>query len=412
MPLFRASRAVSRSFAAVLAALVVCAGVGAAVPAQASVSVHQVFAVPHSGTFTVAGHGFGHGHGMSQYGAQGAALKGLSAGAILAFYYPGTRLAKTGATISVLISADTSRDLEILPQPGLSVTDLGNGTVYQLPAISGVRKWRLNVKNGHSVVAYDTNRWHRYRPAGHWTLVGDGQFQATSGQLTLITPSGQEPVRGVLRAASPSPGSSDRDTVNVLPLDEYVQGVVPREMPTSWDPAAVQAQAVAARTYALFEAAANAGRDYQICDTTACQVYGGLNAETAAGNQAVTATAGQYLTYRGKPAFTQFSASDGGWTSAGGMAYLPHKADPYDGWSGNHVHSWSVKVHASVLQHRYTRIGVLKSVTITSREGGGDWSGRVFGVTLKGTKGTQLISGASFQALYGLRSTWFTLRTH
>ena len=395
--------------AGALALLVPLLAIGLVAGPAGSVAVRQVWKLPASGTFTLNGHGFGHGHGMSQYGAQGAALRGLTARQILGFYYPGTTLSSYAGNIAVLITADTTRDVVVRTQPGLSVRDLGSGTAYPL-SMAGVSRWRLNVDGTSAVVAYYTDGWHRYHlPGGLAHLVGDGMFSATSGQLTLVTPYGDRVYRGSLRAASPAPGSADRDTVNVLSLEQYVQGVVPAEMPASWQPAAVQAQAVAARTYALWSRAANLHRYYQICDTTSCQVYKGVAGEDPRGNAAVTATKGQYLTYQGQPAFTQFSASSGGWTSAGSVPYLPHQSDPYDGWSGNGVHSWSVKVSESVLEHRYPQVGELNQIVVTRREGGGDWQGRVWTVELHGSKGTVTISGDAFRAAYGLRSSWFNL---
>ena len=105
-------------------------------------------------------------------------------------------------------------------------------------------------------------------------------------------------------------------------------------MPASWQPAALRAQAIAARTYAAFEVADSTNPVYQLCDTTSCQVYGGKSAEVASTNAATTATAGQIRTFHGAPAFTQFSASNGGWMSAGSQPYLAAKQDPFDPWSG------------------------------------------------------------------------------
>ena len=143
-----------------------------------------------------------------------------------------------------------------------------------------------------------------------------------------MTPSGNRTYRGALRSATPVPGGTARDTVNVLTMDDYVRGVIPTEMPASWQPEAVKAQAVAARTYATWSRSQYPTRYYQICDTSYCQVYGGLGAEDARSNAAVTATARQILTYDGKPAFTQFSSSSGGWTSAGSVPYLAAKRRP------------------------------------------------------------------------------------
>ena len=88
--------------------------------------------MPASGTLALTGHGYGHGHGMSQYGAQGAALKGLTYSQILAFYYPGTTLGTAGGNIRVLISADTDNDVRVLPATGLEVREVGTGTSYTL----------------------------------------------------------------------------------------------------------------------------------------------------------------------------------------------------------------------------------------------------------------------------------------
>jgi len=384
-----------------------------AAPADA-VATNQVFAIPASGNFSFAGHGYGHGHGMSQYGAEGAARKGLTARQIVSFYYPGTKLSTTKVKIRVLISSDTTRDVKIRAQRGLRVIDRGSGKTYKLRAIKGVRRWRLAVKSGHSIVQYLTKHWHRYRLRGQRKrLVGDGEFHSTSGPMSLVTPSGIIRLRGNLRAASiPGAKPRERETVNVLSIDKYVQGVVPSEMPTSWHAAAVRSQAIAARTYAMYERthtrAYDRSRPYDICDTTMCQVYGGVSAETSGGNAAVKATAGRYLTWKGAPAFTQFSASNGGWMAAGSFPYLPAKADPYDGWSGNPYHDWARSASASVLESRYPALGTLKTITITARAGGGEWGGYVDSVKLTGSSGKVVTAtGDDIRAAYGLPSRWF-----
>ena len=165
-----------------------------------------------------------------------------------------------------------------------------------------------------------------------------------------MTPSSSAPasltlrVAGTTRAYRGALRLSSNNTVNVLGLDAYVQGVIPREMPTSWQPAAVRAQAVAARTYGVYDRNAHPTRYYDTCDTTSCQVYGGIGDEDSRGNAAATATAGKILRYSGQPAFTQFASSNGGWLSAGGQPYLVAKADPYDGFSGNPMHTWTTSL--------------------------------------------------------------------
>ncbi|HET6697704.1 MAG TPA: SpoIID/LytB domain-containing protein [Nocardioidaceae bacterium] len=393
------------AFTSMLVAAVAVAG--ATAPAD-GMTTDQSYWVPVNKQVEIHGHGYGHGHGMSQYGAQGAALQGMSYREIAEFYYPGTSWSKVRGAVRVLITADTTTDVMVSPAAGLSVRDLGTGTVYPLPDRPGVTRWRLNVRGNDTVLGYLTDRWHAFRPGGKRTLVGDGEFLARK-PITLWTPSGPRTYRGALRAASPSPGSSARDTVNVLSMDRYVMGVVPYEMPASWSPEAVRAQAVAARTYATWSRNQNRHRYYQICDTTACQVYGGASGEDARSNAAVRATRRQILTYQGGPAFTQFSSSSGGWTAAGSVPYLTAQPDPYDGWDGNPVHDWSLTIDAGRFERSYPSLGTLRRIRVVNRDGNGEWDGRVVSVVLDGTRGDVTISGDEFRWAFGLRSNWFTI---
>ncbi len=381
-----------------------------ATAASAAVDTNEAWNFAADGSLELKGHGYGHGHGMSQYGAQGAALQGLTARQIVDFYYPGTTVAKSTVNMAVLITADTTNDLKVLWQKGLTVRDRGAGKSYPLPALRRVDRWRLIASRANTYVQFRRAKvWRNYRVGGRAHLVGDGEFSSPSKRLSLVLPKvGVRQYRGVLRHARPSARSNQRDTVNVVRLDDYVKGVVPAEMPASWQPAAVQAQAIAARSYGLQQRAANLGRHYQICDTTSCQVYRGISGEHRLASAAVEATAGLYLTYQGRPAFTQFSASSGGWTSAGNVPYLSARSDPYDAWSGNKVHDWTVTVNRSTLQKRYPQLGTIERLTITQREGGGEWRGRVWSAKVRGSKGTLAVSGNTLRSVFGLRSTWFT----
>ncbi|MFL6026037.1 MAG: SpoIID/LytB domain-containing protein [Friedmanniella sp.] len=397
----------ARLLAVVGASLVALAGLPAA-PA-AAVSTDQSYWVPANRSVVLHGHGFGHGHGMSQYGAQGAAKAGLTYQQIIDFYYPRTSWSTVTGNVRVLITSDTTSDVVVSRVSGLSLHDLGSGRTYPLPAIRGVTRWRVAVDDGNrSVVDYLTGGWHRWRPGGRATLAGDGEFSAP-GNLTLHTPSGTRSYRGALRAASPSSGSSVRDTVNVLSMDDYLKGVIADEMPASWHPEAVKAQAVAARTYATWSRSQYPRRYYQICDTTSCQVYGGVGAEDPRSTAAVTATARRILTYGGKPAFTQFSSSSGGWTSAGSVPYLTARADPYDGFAGNPVHAWTLTLSAGRIESAYPSIGTLRRIQVVRRDGNGHWQGRVWTLVLDGTKADATVSGDSFRSRFGLRSTWFAM---
>lgn len=402
---------VGKRGAAVLAVSAMLVGTLGGVLAQSpasAVSTDQSYWVPVGKKIVVKGHGYGHGHGMSQYGAQGAALDGLAYKEIVDFYYPGTAWGKVTGKVRVLISADTSDDVVVSPTAGLAVRDLTDRSTHVLPVRDGVTRWRLDVREGRTVVELYSDRWRRFTAPWARDLGGDAEFFANS-PITLWTPSGSATYRGILRAASPSPGSASRDTVNIVSMDQYVMGVVPYEMPASWHPEAVKAQAVAARTYATWSRNQNFRRHYQICDTTSCQVYGGTGGEDPRSNAAVRATRRQILTYGGAPAFTQFSASSGGWTSAGSVPYLPAQEDPYDAWDGNSVHAWSVTVDASQLERSYPSIGNLRRIWVTSRDGNGEWQGRVTELVLDGSNGAATITGDSFRWTFGLRSSWFSI---
>ena len=165
-------------------------------------------------------------------------------------------------------------------------------------------------------------------------------------------------------------------TVNVLPLEQYLRGVVPSEMrAATWPQHALRAQAVASRTYAVWRRAHALDRAYDICDTALCQVYGGATAEYPTSDKAVRATAREILTFRGSPAFAEYSASNGGYTVSGGRPYLPAKKDPYEGMSSDY-YGWTVTIAASELEDFYN-LENLTQIRIAARDGNGRWGGRV-----------------------------------
>jgi stage II sporulation protein D len=380
------------------AGLLSLALVGAGSPAVAADS----WRVPSKSWLTLSGHGYGHGHGMSQYGAEGAARQGLTHRQILGFYYPGTKWATAAGLVSVVISADTSDDLEVLSRSGLRLRDTGGATVL-LPD-NGATRWRVVVTAaGRNRVLYKTDRWRRWRD-----LRGEAELSAGGRPITLVTPSGLRSYRGRLQATAVARGSRARDTVNTLTLEAYLRGVVPLEIPASWSTEAVRTQAVAARTYASYERTHRAGG--RLCDTTSCQVYGGHAAEHPAANAAIAATAGQILTHGGKPAFTQFASSSGGWTSAGSVPYLAAVEDPYDDWAGNPVHDWSLRIADTVVERAWPAVGDLTGIAVTRRDGNGEWGGRIRSLTITGSKGRAVVSGDTFRSRLGLRSTWLTFR--
>ncbi|HEY5248581.1 MAG TPA: SpoIID/LytB domain-containing protein, partial [Dermatophilaceae bacterium] len=259
----------------------------------------EIYPRPADNTLTISGHGYGHGHGMSQWGAYGAAASAhRSWQSILAFYYPGSRLTNLGnPTIRVRLDAVGSGTLYVFNSSGLRLA----GRSLPAPA-AGVTRYRARpTAGGLQVDKLLAGRWVAYVASASPAI-----FSSSTGVVSVRLPNGaSRAYRGSIYANRAS--STSVSTVSVLPMESYLRAVVPAEMPASWHPNALRAQAVAARSYAGYDRAhATAGRTYDTCDTTACQMYSGVPAEYSASDAAVAATAGQMLTYGGTPAFTQF----------------------------------------------------------------------------------------------------------
>ena len=371
-------------------------------PADAAVTRKvETWTVPGDAVITLTGNGYGHGHGLSQYGALGAAEQGLTWEQIVAFYYPGTTLEGITGTVRVLISGDTTSDVQVLAQPGLSVKNLDRRRSWRLPS-RGERTWRLLGRGDRTKV--------QFRRSGGWRawkdFRGEAELSSRSGRLTLVTPSGRTTYRGRLQSVSPH-GSDARDTVNVVGLEAYLRGVVPQEVPALWHQQAVAAQSVAARTYAAFERSHPSASHYDLCDTAHCQVYGGVDVEHPAATAAIRLTAGQGLTYSGRPAFTQFSSSNGGWSSTGSQPFLVAQQDPYDAAASPYL-GWTHSVSDAEIERHWPAIGDLTSIEVVSRDGNGDWGGRVQDISFVGTAGRADVTGDTVRTVLGLRSEWFT----
>jgi stage II sporulation protein D len=179
-----------RALQTALTAVLVGAALG--LPSDAA-DADTALPIPSTGTLTLSGHGFGHGHGMSQYGAQGAARQGKGWSAIVGFYYPGTAQAKLARDVRVLISGDTSDELDVSAQTGLIVINTSNNTTAAIPA-NGADRWRLGVAGARTTV------W--FRKDGTWTywrsFPGDGAFRAGGAAMTLWYGSGAHHYRGTL----------------------------------------------------------------------------------------------------------------------------------------------------------------------------------------------------------------------
>lgn len=411
-------------------------GVNALPPPQPGA---EVYPRPANGIWPVTGGGFGHGVGMSQYGAHGAGLQGLTHQQILAFYYPGTDLQTwSNNSIRVGITINNNGITRVAQRSGLVVSNAPGSTTRTLP--SGYDQFRVRATgtSASSCVLEGRNsagNWQTTWPSG-LNQACPITFSSTSeSTVDLFLPSGERRIyRGAITATHR--GTTSLLSVNHLPLQSYLRSVTLAEMPSSFHQQALRTQAVAARTYAL--AGSSATSHYDVCDTTACQAYRGRGVRNSNGtitsyehsntDAAVTATNGQVLTYVfsdgvRRLATTMYSSSTGGHTTrapGAGHGYLVPQPDPYDAVQGNPRASWTGELTASALQSRYG-IHNVQRVQILTRDGHGSWGGRVLdarveGYTANGTYTWAYATGNGLAAARpwpqwntGLSSNYFTL---
>jgi SpoIID/LytB domain protein len=431
--------------------------VALAPPAQAA----EVYPVPASRVFDVDGRAWGHGRGMSQWGAQGAALKGVSSTAILDAYYRGTASTRRPETRSLKVvltrqgaegrppagAPSTDRryecdntgrygcELEVLHNTGLEAR-AGLGSWNSLPgSVSGrtVQSWRvLNDSAGLHLQYWSGDVWRGYALDGQTTHAGPVAFGGLSLLRLQYEDGSVRQYRGRLSAYRTSSTTVAR--VNTLPRESYLRSVVPKESPASWQPAALQAQAVAARTYAEnYRLGRPSGSVWDICDSTFCQVYAGYSTtppggsrvvnEVTSTDEAIAATADLLRTWDGAPIRAEFSASNGGWTVDGGVPWMPAQRDGWDGTPANPHHRWTGQLPASALESRFPAVGRLTAVVVLNRDGNGEWGGRVLDVELRGVasdgRATAVrTTGEGVRGAYpyegarpsGVRSNWWSLR--
>jgi stage II sporulation protein D len=342
----------------------------------------------------IRGAGFGHGIGMSQYGAYGYARHGVGYGQILTHYYKGTDLSKVdpGQTVRVLLQsgAKTATFTGATKAPG---HDLDESKTYQV-RLAGLSGEDLIGPNGKQIDHYD------------------GPLDITSS--TGVVQLGGTALNGVKNGHYRDTMEFRTSTfgglavINDALLDDYVKGVVPGEIPAAWPAAALQAQAVAARTYALATDAG--GSQFDQYPDTRSQMYVGFDGEQARSSDAVDATANQVLRYQGKIAVTYFFSTSGGETEdvqnvfygAAPAPYLVGVKDPYDNVSPRH--RWRMTMTTKSMQRKLGSLvkGRFKGIKVLKR----GVSPRIVWAAVVGTRGSTQVRGATLEAKLGLFDTW------
>jgi stage II sporulation protein D len=339
-------------------------------------------------TFFITGHGWGHGLGLSQYGAYGYAQHGWKYDRILKHYYSGTTLGQASLKrVRVLLAAGVKR-FTVASKLPFQVVD-GNGKKHQLESGSyGV---------GAAFKVAETDRPN----AKPQPLAYPLEFRPNTTGLAM----NGRGYRGTLRVLKAKGGKLN--VVNAVDLDLYLRGVVPSEMPKDWALEALKAQAVAARSYALSHL--HAGNGFDLYPDTRDQVYLGIDHEAPATTAAVNATAGKVVLYKGKVASTYFFSTSGGRTAsvqdiypaAAPIPYLVSVPDPYDSISP--YHDWGpYRFSAAKLTRKLKVPGKLLDVETVASS-----SGRVRAVVATGSRGEVSMDGSKVRTAFGLRSTWF-----
>jgi SpoIID/LytB domain protein len=338
-------------------------------------------------TFVVRGHGWGHGVGLSQWGAYGFARAGYTYQRILAHYYTGTGLGPAPVRrVRVQLAAGVP-SLTVSSTDALRVRD-ATGTTYDLAAGRYVLKPDLKL-------LVDPLAKPRALP-------GPLVFIAGAQPLAL----GDRAYRGTFEV---SVVKGNLQAINVVGLEQYLYGVVPSEVPDDWPAEALKAQAVVARSYALSHLH---GGSFDVYADTRSQVYRGVPEEALSTTAAVNATAGQVVMYAGKVASTYYHSTSGGrtasitdaWPGSPPVPYLVSVPDPYD--SASPYHDWGPVVLTPARLARVLKVsGRLLDVNATVNQ-----SLRVTDVVGLGADGSgPAVDSSTFRRALDLRSTWFSI---
>jgi len=360
-----------------LALLAAVASLAAFAPAAASASVSWI----------VHGRGFGHGVGMSAYGAYGFAKHGKGYRFILGHYYTGTTIgtADKAQIVRVLLSI-SSGDVGFSGATSACGEQLDPERSYEAHRVGG--SVRLRSSGGKPLAKCGA----RLRAAGNGTIeiAGLGRY------------------RGALETVPTESGSGSLNVVNALALEQYVKGVMANEVPPSWPYEELRAQSVAVRSIALTGDVG--GNGFDLYADTRSQVYGGLESEYDRTNEAAESTRGQVVTYQGKVATTFYSACSGGHTESSvnvfgtAIPYLVGVPDPYDDECP--LHTWTLKFSGPEISSRLGAYlqGRLKKVVVTKR----GVSPRILEAKLYGTGGISTVTGSELESALGGYDTWMS----
>ena len=381
--------------------------------------------------FSFIGSGYGHGVGMSQIGARAKALAGESATAILAYYYSGTQVeTATDSQILRINIGHLLKSTKIRSDSSDAKIQLFSGILSERKTASELltlpSKTTLNVDLSENDLNISTTR-------------GATTTQVTTGKSFTLRWSGTRHLEGAPTVLSVTTNNiinkyrygqiqfkiiKDKLLGNRLEVinsvrqqDEYLWGI--GEVPSSWPVAALQAQAIASRTYAL----AKANRIRSACN---CHLYGSISDQSFVGfskeseefygnfwKSAVESTTGQIITYDGLPITAYFTSSTGGVTETSEHAWgtaTPFTQSVPDTASADvalnpRFAAWSRQITQSVIAAAFLLPDVLSLQVLSLNP-----SGTVEKIQATSSKGlTSTLTGETFRSRSKLPSAWFSL---
>ncbi len=336
-------------------------------------------------SWIVHGRGFGHGVGMSAYGAYGFAKHGKDYRFILGHYYRGTSIG----------ALDKPRVVRVL-------LDISPGDVEFSGATSACGQ---QLDPGRSYEAHRIGNSVKLRSSGGKPLANCGRKLRAAGR-GKVTIAGHGTYRGALETVPTESDAGSLNIVNALALEQYAKGVMPNEVPPSWPTEELKAHAVAVRSIAITGDVG--GNGFDLYADTRSQVYEGLESEYDSTNDAVAATRGQVVMYGGEVAQTFYSACSGGHTESvenvfgTAIPYLVGVPDPYDYYCP--LHKWTLEFSGPEISSRlgaYLK-GKLKQVVITKT----GVSPRIITAKLIGTGGVSTVTGSELSVALGGYDTW------
>jgi stage II sporulation protein D len=348
----------------------------------------------------VHGAGFGHGVGMSQYGAYGFATHGKDHAFILGHYYSGTQLGRLSGPSEVRVLLRSAARISFT-----GVTAVAGGR-----RLDPSRTYAATPALAATVVLRSASGRNLGTFRAPLRIVGSTAGLLLRGRAANAVTNGR--YRGDLELR---PGALGMSAINVVSLEDYVRGVVAGEVPGSWPAEALRAQAVAARTYAIATRKSGAGFD-QFADTRS-QMYVGISGEQPSTNAAVAGTSGEVVVHGGAPIVTYYFSTSGGRTEnvensflgAQPEPWLQSVDDPYDGAAPRH--RWTVRMTLGQADARLGGLvkGELRGITVLQR----GRSPRVVRAQVVGTRGRTPVTGPQLRARLGLYDTWarFTVIT-